>query len=104
MSLTAGIADSQVRFICGVANHSALDRAGMAQKLGEDVMARFPVYNHCSFINCEYVGTTSFGTKAHINKEVMACDLKIAIGSILPHPQNGFSGGGKLTTSRRLVI
>ncbi|MFC1921351.1 lactate racemase domain-containing protein [Chloroflexota bacterium] len=92
----AGITDDRIRFIAGIANHNALDRRGMVSKLGEDVVARFPVYNHVPFINCTDIGTTSYGTEVSINSEVMHCDLKIAIGGILPHVQYGFSGGAKL--------
>ncbi|MFH1646550.1 MAG: lactate racemase domain-containing protein, partial [Chloroflexota bacterium] len=41
-------------------------------------------------------GTTTSGTKVLINAEVMRCDLKIAIGSIVPHIMAGFGGGGKI--------
>ncbi|MFC1900119.1 lactate racemase domain-containing protein [Chloroflexota bacterium] len=92
----AGISDDNIRFIAGIANHNALDRRGMASKLGDDIVARYPVYNHVPFMNCKDIGTTSYGTRVAINSEVMYCDLKIAIGEILPHVQYGFSGGGKL--------
>lgn len=92
----AGIRDEQIRFIAAVANHQALDRSSLAKKLGEDIISRYPVFNHCPFMNCVEVGTTCYGTTAYINAEVMNCDLKIAIGSILPHPQYGFSGGRKI--------
>ena len=92
----AGITDDRIRFIAAVANHQAMDRISLAKKLGEDIVGRFPVYNHCPFLNCTYIGTTSYGTKAYINSEVMHCDLKIAIGQIVPHPLYGFGGGGKL--------
>ena len=91
----AGITDDRIRFIAAVANHQALDRISMVKKLGEDIVTRFPVYNHCPFLNCTYVGTTSYGTKASINSEVMHCDLKITIGSVVPHVSYGLSGGGK---------
>jgi len=92
----AGIPDNKVRFIAAVANHHAMDRSEMVKKLGEDVVARYHVFNHCSFFKCSYIGTTSYGTKAEINDEVLRCDMKIAIGSIMPHPQYGMSGGAKL--------
>ncbi|MBN2238281.1 MAG: DUF2088 domain-containing protein [Dehalococcoidales bacterium] len=92
----AGIQDSQIRFIAAIANHQALDRASMVKKLGEDIVARFPVYNHCPFINCTDIGTSSYGTKAMINGEVVSCDLVIGVGQIVPHPQYGFSGGAKI--------
>jgi nickel-dependent lactate racemase len=92
----AGITEDRIRFIAAVANHQAMDRVSLAKKLGEDIVAMFPVYNHCPFLNCTYIGTTSFGTKAYINSEVMHCDLKIGIGQIVPHPLYGLGGGGKI--------
>jgi len=92
----AGIADDRIRFIAAVANHQALDRFSMAKKLGEDIVSRFSVYNHCPFLNCMDIGTSSYGTKAYINSEVMHCDLKIGIGQIVPHPLYGLGGGGKI--------
>jgi nickel-dependent lactate racemase len=92
----AGIKDSQIRFIAGSGCHGSMNRADFAKKLGEDVPGRFPVYNHCPFDNCVYAGETSRGTKLFINAEVMGCDLKIGIGSIVPHIMAGFGGGGKL--------
>jgi nickel-dependent lactate racemase len=92
----AGIADSQIRFICANGCHGAMNRADFVKKLGEDVLKRFPVYNHNPFDNCVYVGATSSGTKLNINAEVMRCDLKIGIGSIVPHIMAGFGGGGKI--------
>lgn len=93
----AGIPDDRIQFICALGCHGALDRLDFVKKLGEEVVARFPVYNHNPFGNCIYVGTTkTFGTKVYINEEVMKCDLKIAIGSVVPHPMSGFGGGGKI--------
>lgn len=42
------------------------------------------------------LGKTSRGTPILINREVMACDLKIAIGGLIPHISAGFGGGGKM--------
>ncbi len=92
----AGIKDSQVRFIAAIGCHGAMTRADFAKKLGEDILKRFPVYNHCPFDNCVPVGRTTRGTRLLFNAEVMKCDLKIGIGSVVPHIMAGFSGGGKL--------
>jgi lactate racemase len=92
----AGIKDRQVRFICANGCHGALDRADFVKKLGEDVLKRFPVYNHNPFDSCVYAGTTGSGTKLSFNAEVMKCDLKIGIGSIVPHIMAGFGGGSKI--------
>ena len=59
-------------------------------------MQRFPVYNHNPYENCTYLGDTSRGTPVRLNSEVMSCDLKIAVGCIVPHPTAGFGGGAKI--------
>jgi nickel-dependent lactate racemase len=92
----ADIEDSQIRFIAAGGCHGALNRADFVKKLGEAVLQRFPVYNHNPFDNCVYAGTTTGGTKVSINAEVTQCDLKIGIGSIVPHAMAGFGGGGKI--------
>src|SRR3990172_9002049 len=91
----AGIADDQIRFICALGCHGALTRNDFIKKLGEEVVSRFPIFNHNAFGNCTFVGTTSFGTNLHINAEVAKCDYKIALGSIVPHGLLGFGGGAK---------
>ena len=93
----AGIPDNRIRFIIALGAHGAVNRLDFVKKLGEETLARFTVYNHDAFVNCTYVGTTTnCGTKVYVNEEVMKCDLKIAIGSVVPHPMSGFGGGGKI--------
>ena len=92
----AGIADDQIRFIAAVGTHGAHDNVAHRLKLGQEILEHFPVYNHNPYESCVEVGTTSRGTRLAVNREVMSCDLKIAIGTILPHPQVGFGGGGKI--------
>jgi len=92
----AGIEDNQIRFIAACGCHGAMNRLDFVKKLGEDVLKRFPVYNHAPYGKCVYAGTTTSGTKVRINAEVMMCDLKIGIGSIVPHIMAGFGGGNKI--------
>jgi len=93
----AGIPDSKIRFVCALGCHGPHNRVDFSKKLGEKIVTRFPVYNHNAFDNCSYVGTTNtYGTKVYVNDEVMKCDLKIAVGSVVPHPMTGFGGGGKI--------
>jgi nickel-dependent lactate racemase len=93
----AGINDNNIRFICGLGAHGVMDRSDFAKKLGEEIVSRFKVFNHNPFGNCVYAGTTkTFKTKVYINEEYMKCDLKIVIGSCVPHSSAGFGGGGKL--------
>jgi lactate racemase len=92
-----GITEDNIRFICALGLHGVMNRSDFVKKLGEDIVARFPVFNHNAFGNCTYVGTTKTQkTKVFINEEYLKCDLKIAIGSCVPHPVAGFGGGSKL--------
>lgn len=91
-----GIKEENIRFIAAIGAHGAMKLMDFIKKLGPAVLQRFLVYNHNPFENCTYLGTTSRGTPVSINSEVMSCDLKIAIGSIMPHPITGFGGGGKM--------
>jgi nickel-dependent lactate racemase len=92
----AGISDDQIRFMAATGTHGPINRWDFAKKLGADIVARYPVYNHNPYENCTYVGTTSYDTKVYINAEVMHCDFKIGIGSVTPHGFAVFSGGGKI--------
>lgn len=92
----AGIVDDQIRFIAATGAHGHLNGIEFTKKLGEDVMARFHVYNHNPYENCTSVGTSPQGTPLQFNAEVMRCDYKIGIGSIVPHGLGGFGGGSKI--------
>lgn len=91
-----GIKDDQIEFICAQGNHQISDRSLLIRKVGEDIVAKYPVFFHVPFYNCTPLGKTSFGTKIEINTEVMSCDLKIAIQATTPHASYGFGGGGKI--------
>ena len=93
---SAGISDDHIRFIMGGGLHAAWYRYDFAKKIGEENVESFPVYNHTPFTNCERVGETSKGTPVEINAEYSSCDLRIGIGSVVPHPDSGFSGGAKI--------
>jgi len=92
----AGISDDHIRFIMGGGLHGAWYRYDFAKKIGEENVERYPVYNHNPFSNCERVGETSWGTPVEVNAEYNSCDLKIGIGSVLPHPMTGYGGGAKI--------
>jgi len=93
--VVAGIKDDNIRFIAAIGAHGAMNGIELTKKLGEEVLRRFLVYNHNPYENCTPLGITSYGTPVAVNSEFMACDLKIGIGSIVPHPY-GFGGGCKI--------
>ena len=91
----AGIPDDNIRFIAAIGAHGTMNGIDLRKKLGDEVMGRFLVYNHNIYENCTPLGKSSWGTPVSVNSEVMSCDLKIGIGSIVPHPY-GFGGGSKI--------
>jgi len=92
----AGIADRDVLILAGVANHRPMNRPDFLKKLGADVLGRCPVANHFAWDGCVPVGRTSSGAPVELNADFMRADLKILVGSIIPHGGTGFSGGSKL--------
>ena len=94
--LAAGIPEERITFVCALGTHGALTQNEFRKKLGTDITRRFRVYNHNIYENCVEVGITQRGTRMMINREVAEADLKIGIGIVTPHPEAGFSGGGKL--------
>ena len=91
-----GIRDENIRFIAALGLHGAMKLMDFQKKLGDEIPKSFLVFNHNPYENCTYLGNTSQGTPVYVNSEFMACDLRIAIGCIVPHPTAGFGGGGKM--------
>lgn len=94
--LQAGLTENEISFVVALGAHGAQNLSDFTKKLGADVVNRFPVYNHNPYENCSFAGETTSGVPVYINDEVLSADLKIGIGSVLPHTFNGFGGGGKL--------
>jgi len=92
----AGIPDDRIRFIAAIGAHGSMNGIDFRKKLGDDVMGRFLVYNHNPYENCTPLGPSSRGIPVSINSEFMSCDLKIGVGSIVPHPFSGYGGGSKI--------
>jgi nickel-dependent lactate racemase len=92
----AGIEPEDVLLLAGVANHRQMMREDFVKKCGEDAVRRCRTKNHFSWDNCVPVGTTSTGIPISLNADFMESDLKILLGSIVPHSVAGFAGGGKL--------
>ena len=94
--LAGGLGREHIRLLCALGNHAPLTRADFVQKLGEELVEQFPIYNHNPYENLVSVGTDRFGNEVLVNREFMRCDVRIGVGSVSPHPMNGFGGGGKL--------
>ncbi len=94
--LAGGIGADRIRFLCALGNHAPLTRADFVCKLGERIVENFPIYNHNPYEHLVRIGTDSQGADVLINRGFMECDVRLGIGSVSPHPLNGFGGGGKI--------
>lgn len=94
--VAGGIDEDKIRIIMGVAAHHPMLRDDIIKKLGREVAETFTVSNHNVFENNDYLGKTSAGTPVYVNRDFMRADLKVCVGSILPHGGPGFGGGAKL--------
>jgi len=91
-----GISDKQIRFVCAPGTHRFLTYPEFVTKLGQEIVERYPVYNHSIWENLVDLGKTSRGTPVYVNREYASCDLRVAVGSVFPHGSAGFGGGGKI--------
>ena len=91
-----GIADDRITFVMATGAHGARMLPDFKKKLGDEIPERFLVFNHNPYENLVDLGETSRGTPLKVNREVMSCDLKVAVGGLIPHFGFGFGGGSKM--------
>jgi nickel-dependent lactate racemase len=90
------VPNDNISLIPALGMHGALTNIEYRKKLGDEVVRSYPIYNHNPYDNCDYVGDTETGVPVWLNREYLACDLRLGIGCITPHVHAGFGGGGKL--------
>ena len=91
-----GLSDNQIVFMMASGAHTGRMLFDFQKKLGDEVCERFLVFNHNPYEGFVDLGKTSRGTPVLINREVMGCDLKVVVSSIMPHFGFGFGGGSKM--------
>lgn len=91
-----GIHRSEIYFLMSTGTHRALTHEDLVRKLGRGVVENFRIYNHSAYQNNSRLGETPSGTPVHIDNLFLQADVKIGIGTLMPHPYAGFSGGGKI--------
>lgn len=95
---SAGIPEQDITISLGVGRHQRVDESAMRRRLGDAVVDRYPCYSPPLDDKSHYdsFGTTQLGVPVHVFRPVAQADLRILIGSVLPHLQAGFGGGFKL--------
>ncbi|HIF71213.1 MAG TPA: nickel-dependent lactate racemase [Dehalococcoidia bacterium] len=97
--LEAGISENDISFIYATGTHRGPAPEEERKILGDGIYQRFKdqAYSHDprDESNLVYVGTTSRGTRVHLNKRVHEADRIIATGAVVLHYFGGFGGGRK---------
>ena len=91
-----GIPAERVKVIVALGGHGPMHRHELQLKLGERVMRECDVWNHHPYENLVDLGTSRGGLPIHINRNFAEADVRLAVGSVVPHPYAGFGGGGKI--------
>jgi lactate racemase len=95
----AGVTDDRVTAICARGSHPSPSPEQIAKKIGQEALQRLQgrihIHDSQSPENV-FIGKTRRGTPVEINKCVAEADLVIGIGTCMPHPYAGYSGGCKI--------
>lgn len=93
----AGVPDSAVTLINGLASHRMQTDEELVRMLGEDICRRYKVIQHDAWDDANLVPVTEnrAGRMVRVNRYYMEASLRILTGFIEPHFFAGFSGGPK---------
>jgi nickel-dependent lactate racemase len=93
----AGIPVEAVTIFMAIGTHRVMTEEELRVKLGAEVRERYRVVNR-EYRDGDFVdlGQTDSGTPIAIDREVMAADVKLAVGNIVPHISAGWGGGSKM--------
>ncbi len=105
----AGVRAEDVTISVGVGRHHAVSEPMMRQRVGDAVAAGYRCFSPPVDDLSAYgdLGRTPQGIPVRVFRPVAEADLRILIGSVLPHLQAGFGGGYKLIfpgTSHRTTL
>ncbi len=93
-----GVADEQITVIMALGSHRPMSEAEIELKVGAALRERLAVFNSEFRDQTKQVnlGVAPGGTQVWADRRAMEADIRIGIGSIVPHPAVGWSGGGKI--------
>lgn len=94
----AGLRDEQITIMMALGTHRPMSPREMVAKVGTEVFNRVGVVNSeaWSHNRLTYLGVGAHDTPVYVDTRATQADLKIGLGTILPHPAAGWGGGGKI--------
>jgi nickel-dependent lactate racemase len=94
----SGVTTDLISIVIALGSHRQMTNAEIRAKIGNGIVDGYCV-SQSHFDDPEQlvmVGTSEDGVEIYIDKAVARADVKIGIGSIVPHGAVGWSGGGKI--------
>lgn len=91
-----GLPDEQIVIVVAVGSHRPLTNEELTWKVGASLRHRHRVECHDAWGQLTPTGIRYGSHELQINTTFAAAELKIVVGSVLPHPFAGYSGGAKL--------
>jgi nickel-dependent lactate racemase len=91
-----GIDRRKVKIIVASGAHRQSTRFELIKKVGKEILDTIDIVHHVPYENLVDLGKSELGTPVLTNRDFYEGDMKIAIGSIMPHATAGFGGGRKL--------
>ena len=91
------IPTESISVIIALGTHRGLTPEELESTFGRELIDRYEFVNHdCHATDLMPVGRLKTGREVKINRKIHEATFRIGIGSIFPHPMNGFGGGGKI--------
>jgi nickel-dependent lactate racemase len=97
--IAAGMAPGSIQILVATGLHRPNEGEELRELVGNDwVLDTVSVANHFArnAADHEYLGTTSAGIEARLDRRFVHADLRIVVGLVEPHFMAGYSGGRKI--------
>ncbi len=92
-----GIPRERITIIVALGTHRPMSEDALRKRVGADLLEAYSILQHDGWAeDLVPIGRLSSGGDVRINKAFYDADFRISIGSIIPHPMNGFGGGPKI--------
>jgi nickel-dependent lactate racemase len=92
-----GVSGDRIDIVIGLGTHRPLSDEEIKAAFGESICRDIRITNHdCRSAELVPLGRLTHAGEVRLHPLVPRADFRIAIGSIIPHPFNGFGGGAKL--------
>ena len=96
--IALGVQSNDVHIVIALGTHRPMTSTEIIAKVGLETSRIFKINNAPCWDDSQFVflGESSSGIPAYVNRVVAEADVRIGIGEIVPHSTVGYSGGAKI--------